>query len=260
MTSIKDKLAQRDRELAAARAALKAELGSSAESLADAIARAQADEVRRQSDPAYNARRAREERELRFRLEAFKIATWRDKLVAVTHSTAVRFAFEYKLTPAVRTVLKWLDEGCPHDLVMRGGIGSGKTTGAMVAAARWTEPDVFVAPGGEIQERQASKVINVTWLRPDALVSAIKHAYDEHAPKLHKFLILDDLGCETRPDFNDCLCEVLDTEGITILATTNQTKEHMRSRYDPRIIDRLNERARFVDIPGNSMRGKKGGF
>jgi DNA replication protein DnaC len=194
------------------------------------------------------------------RLGDFKQRLWRAKVFDAAPVRVVRKVFELEQRPAVQAVQKWLDDGCQHDLVLRGGVGTGKSTAACLAVKHWCEPDVALDAAGEPYEKQTTKELCVSWLRPHALVSAVEHAYDSSAPKLRKYVVLEDIGRETRPEFVEAFCELLDRDGHTILITTNLKRDQMRERYDVRVLERLAERARPVDVPGESMRRKDVGF
>ena len=205
-----------------------------------------------------------EERKARgaLELEKFKTSVWRDNVFAATGSWAAKTVFSenMKQTPALRAVGKWVDDGCPSALVLRGGVGVGKTTAACMAVKRWTEPRVFWGEMGPAQDYRGR--VRVTWLRPDQLVSAIMHSYDDKAPQLHKYIVIDDLGRETRAEFVESLCELFDRDGHTILITTNLNKEQMRRRYEkePRLIDRFCDRAIAIDLGGDSLRKRNEDF
>lgn len=195
------------------------------------------------------------------RLAEFKERTWRAKVRDVANVRVASKVFgELKPTPALTAIRQWLESGCEHDFVLRGGLGTGKSTAACYAVRHWCEPDVYVSEVGEPFERSQSKLPVVSWLRPNALVSAIEHDYDAAAPRLHRFVVIEDLGRETRPEFVESFCELLDRDGHTLLITTNLTRKQMRERYEPRVIDRLNDRAEAFDVPGESMRRKDGSF
>lgn len=148
-----------------------------------------------------------------------------------------------------------------RNLVLRGGVGTGKTTAACIAVSKYLAPRVTKAAGEYgpymITSRHSREV---SWLRPDELVSAVLHSYDSSSPKLASMLIVDDMGRETKADFPEALCTILDSGRHRLLITTNLTKQQMRERYDLRLIDRLNEHCVAVDVPGKSMRRQDGGF
>jgi DNA replication protein DnaC len=218
-----DALKQRDAELAAARARLEAaEAKADENGLGDL-----ATYFRRQAEAAItepSAEMLERQKRRQEKLDAFKDRRWRDKVCAAAPVRAVRSAFDPKPTPAVQAVQRWLDGGCKKDLVLRGGVGTGKTTAACVAVKHWCEPKVFLDDAGNGQEESSSEPLTVLWLRPNALVSAIEHAYDQSAPKLRPFVVLDDLGRETRPEFVESFTELLDRDGHVLLITTNLTK------------------------------------
>lgn len=229
--------------------------------LADMIAKSRAEYERYADDPVYLAQKAKEAADNAAECAASKDRMWRDLVAICAPVRVARLAWEPKETHAVKVATKWVEGGCATDLVLRGGVGTGKSTAAAVAVKLLLEPPLPVwRPSGIALASELSKGVTVTWLRPDSLVSAVMHAYDDKAPRLHEYIVIDDLGRETRADFAEAFCELLDREGHTLLITTNLTRDEMRQRYDLRILDRLNERASAFDIPGESMRSQKGGF
>lgn len=244
----------RDAELARARSDMKPQAHKPA-ALEDLLR--MADEAA--SDPVNQARLQREREAEAKRVAEYKERRWRDKVADAAPVRVARHAFDPNQTQAVACVLKWIASGCKHDLVLRGGVGTGKSTAAAVAVVQWVEPFI-VTSSGELREDVSTMQPCVSWLRPDQLVSAIFHAYDDKAPKLRRYVVLDDLGRETRSEFVEAFCALLDSEGHTLLITTNMTKEEMREKYDLRVLDRLNDRAVAFDLKGDSMRKQTGGF
>lgn len=144
-----------------------------------------------------------------------------------------------ELTQATRAVDTWTAERKSRVLMIRGGVGVGKS----VAAARAVTLSV------DAGRRSCS------WHRPNDFVSAVLHAYDGHAPKLGgDLVVIDDVGRETKADFCEALCAFIDDYAASILLTTNLTKDQFRERYDVRLIDRLREVGHAVDVKGASRR------
>jgi hypothetical protein len=207
----------------------------------------------------YSAREAaRKEREV-----AYRAGLWRRRYRSAAPVRVADAAWDARDTPAVLTVRDWLKDPSRH-LVLRGGVGCGKTTAACVAVKHWVEPasllmgnDFDYPPGVRIDWHERH---DVAWLRPDQLVSAVLHDYDESSPKLRPYVVVDDMGVETKGDFAAALCELLDRSGHTVVITTNLTKARFRERYDLRLLDRLNDTARAIDLPEKSMRRQDGGF
>lgn len=193
----------------------------------------------------------------------YKNKTWLDRVLEVTRSASAHTAFTaMRRTTALFGIQKWLEAGCPNAIVLRGGVGAGKTTAACYAVRHWLEPDVVWDEGTGAPWVNEARGQNVTWLRPDQLVSAIMHDYDERSPVLRKYVVIDDMGRETRGEFVEALCELFDRNGHTILITSNLPKDEMRKRYakEPRLISRLAHHARAVDCPEESLRKKNGDF
>jgi hypothetical protein len=127
-------------------------------------------------------------------------------------------------------------------LVIRGGVGCGKSVAAGFAAA-------LSIRGG---------YRSVSWMRPNQFVSAVLHDYDEKSPKLGSDLvIIDDVGRETKADFCEALCAFMDDKATRFVLTTNMQKEAFRAHYsDERLIDRLNHCAKAFTVKGDSKRMK----
>jgi len=216
-------------------------------------------------DPARVAARRAHEAEQYQRREAYLERVWRGRYKLAARDVAAATAWDAHNTPAVRAVHDWLPDPRRH-LVLRGGVGCGKTTAACVAVKHWVSPahmSIYL-PYDEVPGPGISNDLHlrheVAWLRPDQLVSAVLHDYDEKSPQLRRYIVLDDMGLETKADFAVALCELLDRPDHTLLITTNLTKQRIRDRYDTRVVSRLNNAARAVDLPGQSMRRQDGGF
>lgn len=146
-------------------------------------------------------------------------------------------------TPGVVAVREWLASPA-RGLVIRGGVGVGKTVAAGALAR------MCIAQGRA-----------VSWHRPNEFVSAVLHSYDERSPKLAKgVVIIDDVGRETKADFEESVCTFIDDRDTRFVITTNLTRDDFRARYDARLIDRLNHCARAVALKGASRRRQDGGF
>lgn len=187
--------------------------------------------------------RQREEEEQRWREESNR-EFCRKRLANTVPPNLVDLTASPIQTPALSAAKAWLTSE-HRGLMIRGGIGVGKS-----AAAACVVKDLI-----------ESNKMDVTWLRPNELVSAVLHSYDEDSPRLGRdLLVVDDVGRETKPDFVEALCAFIDECGTRFILTTNLQREEFRTRYDPRLIDRLNDCAKAVSIKGDSMRRKDGGF
>lgn len=144
------------------------------------------------------------------------------------------------------TALDWWDAGHPRVLVLRGGIGVGKTVAAGIVAKHAVE----------------NGYRSVSWHRPNDFVSGMLHAYDDEAPTIGQDLVvIDDMGRETKSDFVEALSTFLDARRTRLIITTNDSLQTWRVRYtDPRLIDRLGEEGESYTIAGESMRQKGWGF
>lgn len=208
--------------------------------------------ARLESDHEYVALREQEQREREARQaaeeEESRVETWKRRYFEAAPVTCAARAWNAENTPGVTAVNQWLANGCKTNLILRGGVGCGKTSAACVAVKSWTEP---------VRNRLTR---HVAWLRPDQLVSAVMHSYDENAPKLRDWIVLDDIGRESKSDFVEAFCELLDMPDMVIIGTTNLTKQQIRERYDARLVDRLNDSCIAIDLPGRSLRRQDGGF
>lgn len=186
--------------------------------------------------------------------ERDRVRRWYERFLENAPLRGTERAWRPKNSTSVRAVRHWLrnqagarGRGRPSmHLMLRGGGGCGKSTAAACAVKYWTEyPD----------ERGAC-----AWMKPDQLTSAVLHAYDPTAPRLARWIVLDDIGRETKPGFEEAWCSVLETRGHTLLMTTNLTLEKLTERYDERIVQRLRDTAIAIDIPDDDMRDGDGGF
>lgn len=218
----------------------------------------------RMADPSYQAEQDRKAAEKRAAFEEYRARVWRMRYDAAAHVRNAKLAWDAQGTPAVMAVRDWFEQGHKRHLVLRGGVGCGKTTAACVAVKLWCEPTELVSRDGGIYSRgswnEHDVRHDVSWLRPDQVVSAVLHDYDDKSPKLRGLVVIDDVGLESRADFVTALCELLDRSGHTLIITTNLKRQTMRERYDLRLLDRLNDCARAIDLPEKSMRKQDGGF
>jgi chromosomal replication initiation ATPase DnaA len=220
------------------------ELGVLAKSLAErlgvpdgtATAAAPSDAERRRRDEAALAKDAADREAAR---REYALAVLPPKLRATLATGCI------ELTAATRAVDLWMADRSARVLMIRGGVGVGKSV-----AAAWA-----VTLSVDAGRR------SVSWHRPNDFVSAVLHAYDGHAPRLGgDLVVIDDVGRETKADFCEALCAFIDDHAASVLLTTNLTKEQFRDRYDVRLIDRLREVGRAVDVKGASRRGKSEEF
>lgn len=147
-------------------------------------------------------------------------------------------------TAAGQAATKWIAGAGPRACILRGPVGVGKTAAAGLAVRCALERGMR----------------SVSWHRPNDFVSAILHAYDDEAPRIGTDLVVvDDMGRETKTDFEEALTTFLDSRRGRLLITTNIiSAEQMRARYDVRLIERLNEQALEITVKGPSMRQPPG--
>lgn len=152
-------------------------------------------------------------------------------------------AFKLTLKPVV--VSRAWAKGERRGLILRGGVGTGKSVAAACALA-------------EFKQRSDARWEKVSWHRPNDFVSGVIHAYDAKAPKIAKgMVVIDDLGRETKADFEEALVILIDDTLTRFVITTNLTREEMVARYGERLIDRLDHECLTVATSGKSMRGQK---
>jgi len=154
--------------------------------------------------------------------------------------------------PSARAAMSWWDGALARVFLLRGGIGVGKTGAAGLVVASAAESLSRAAP---------SCGRPISWHRPGDFVSAVLHQYDASAPELGAHLVvIDDVGRETKADFEEALCTFLDDYEARLLMTTNLTKDEFRARYGERVRDRLLECGAAVTIEGGSRRKASGDF
>lgn len=186
----------------------------------------------------------REDRQRRLRREyETKVSALPPKLRSMVLNEEATANAEW---PAAASALAWLEHGKGRLLLIRGGVGVGKSAAAAMVAS-------VVAFGGK----------GFSWHRPKDFVSAMLHDYDVKSPKLGTDLVVvDDLGrrSETEGDFEEALCTFLDDREQRMVMTTNLTKEDFRARYGSRVVDRLLEVGHAISIRGESRRKHTGDF
>lgn len=189
--------------------------------------------------------RARDEAYLEQQLQLQAKRQLEKSLSTLPPSAQAALDGELDATPAVKAAMSWVD-GDKRVLLLRGGVGVGKTLAAAVAARHGVEKHAMHS---------------VSWHSPGKFASGVLHSYAEDAPKVGRDLvIIDDVGREMRADFGEALCSFLDEKSARILMTTNLSKEQFRERYDPRLIDRLGEIGAAVTVKGESRRRNTGGL
>lgn len=148
----------------------------------------------------------------------------------------------FKLSLKTVVVSRAWAKGERRGLILRGGVGTGKSVAAACALAEHAQGKDFGC--------------DVSWHRPNDFVSGVIHAYDAKAPKIAKgMVVVDDLGRETKADFEEALVQLIDDTLTRFVITTNLTREEMVTRYGERLIDRLDAECLTVATSGKSMRG-----
>lgn len=236
--------------------------------VAEALEDLQAVIARAMQSSSLEQERQRKEREqravlLRERAEAKRQAWWRSDVQSITDGLIVaEDVFQrLKATQALAAVKRWLLANDGRALCLSGPVGCGKSLAAAWAVKRWCEPRIEECWNPEHTERVPRVVRGerVSWLRPNDLVSAVLHEYDANAPRLHRYVVVDDLGRERRPDFQEALATLLEQRSRRIVFTTNLTHAEMRERYEPRVVERIDHQVQWSDVQGASLR-RRGGF
>lgn len=149
-----------------------------------------------------------------------------------------------KNTQALAATRAWLSDPKQWALVLRGDVGTGKTVAACWAlktVAKQAETVAF---------RRGGEIVRLS-------------GFDEGARELSRLkaaglLVIDDIGAEQLTDWGrSLLSELLDTrcEGrLRTVLTANPTWDELVKRLGSRIVDRLRDGGRVVELSGESMR------
>lgn len=244
-----DLLAARDRELADHRGKLSARdgtpdtlqlvLAKAAEALGEpmpeAMSRVLGHQERERRDEDARRREAEAARHARL-TKALACVPPKARKVVLEQVTLER-------TEAVQAALEWERADQYRVVLLRGGVGVGKSIAAAAAAY------ASAARGRR----------HISWHRPNDFVSAMLHAYDPTAPKLGlDLVVIDDLGRETKHDFDEALCAFFDETETRCVLTTNLGAQEFKDRYDVRVLDRLRECAVAIACKGTSRRAGGG--
>lgn len=153
--------------------------------------------------------------------------------------------YQVEESALIDLVLRWERENRFRVLLLLGPVGVGKSLAAAVAMHACAE-----------RGRRS-----LSWHRPNDFVSAVLHSYDPHAPKLGTDLVvIDDVGRETKADFEESVNAFLDETDTRLVMTTNLKPPEFRTRYDERLLDRLRECCLSENVKGKSRRTGGGGF
>lgn len=137
-------------------------------------------------------------------------------------------------------------------LVLSGPRGIGKTT----AAAWWL-----------VQEREPVEYVRTTF--PLFVEAGLLARYDRYnKPEMRtltraRALVIDDLGTEYldgKGAFVSLFGEVMNARyaaELPTLITTNMLAAEFKERYKERIADRIREVGRYIELEGESLRGKR---
>jgi DNA replication protein DnaC len=151
-------------------------------------------------------------------------------------------SFDPSLT-AVRLARTWAAEDAERGLVIRGGVGNGKSVAAACAVAQFG------------QRKFALSESAISWHRPNDFASGMLHSYDAKAPHIGSALVvIDDIGRETKADFEEALVVLIDDHLTRFVLTTNLTVQELSARYGERLVDRLHHECQFIALSGTSRR------
>lgn len=157
----------------------------------------------------------------------------------------------FEVTPLIEAVSEWAaDEAARPVLMLCGGLGTGKTFACGLAIAS-------VGQGVAVRSIELAARLRPTGVELDWGLPALSLR--------HPLVVFEDLwtegeGCgrRWREAFADFI-EHRQMYGRTIITTSLKQLE-IRDRYDPRIIDRLNQCARAVEFAGASRRATGSGL
>jgi DNA replication protein DnaC len=149
-------------------------------------------------------------------------------------------------TQALEAAQQWMGEQPPRwALVLRGPVGTGKTVAACWALRR------AALTGEDVAFRKTGEVARMSGFEAGAAeLKMLKRV---------GLLVLDDIGAEQLNEWGRALVvELLDAryeaDARTVL-TANPTWDKLSERLGQRIVDRLRQGGRVVELAGQSMRG-----
>lgn len=211
--------------------------------------------------PAEGARRRRE-REQRDAAHArrdtyeLKQRVWHEAVGRIVPDLSATAAWEPDDSPSVNAVERWIraghvdKSGRRSHMLIHGPKGTGKSVAAAVAVRHWAEPASSPHAG------------DVLYLSDSNELVGIMQGWDDRPPLSH-FVVLDDLGDETHPDFARSLKLLLQRRDVVILATSNLSPAALSERYfadADRLADRLAERFILVYAGNLNRRPRKLGW
>jgi DNA replication protein DnaC len=159
---------------------------------------------------------------------------------------SMRAAAAPQVTQALDAAQVWMGEQPPRwALVLRGPVGTGKTVAACWAMRR------AALTGEDVAFRKAGEVARMSGF--DAGAAELK------ALKRVGLLVLDDVGAEQLNEWGRALMvELLDARyeaTARTVITANPDWKKLEERLGQRIVDRLRDGGRVVELAGKSMRG-----
>lgn len=166
----------------------------------------------------------------------------------VKNLTFEKYEKRIGLLPSFNAAVSWT----PADtkgLFFYGTVGTGKSHLLTAVALKWASKD-----------RQAC------FCRLSDLLAAFKANFDEMEDLKAKYkttplLFVDDIGTESGTPFaEDQIFQILDYRvrfGGHTFGSSNLTPDEIESKYHPRILDRLYQLCRFIELKGKSYRRLK---
>lgn len=190
-------------------------------------------------------RRAEDEQRINRDLKAHRARVMRQAATCVPPKLRALVARPFKRTRAVELAMEWEASNKHRGLILRGGTGVGKS---------------FASAAALMRSLRRWK-LSVSWHRPNDFVSAVLHRYDPNAPRLGEHLVvIDDVGRETKEDFQEAFTTFLDDSEARFIVSTNLTAAEFEDRYKGRLFNRLEECAVGFSVKGDSMRTGGGGL
>lgn len=206
----------------------------------DGLARSRAERERLEATPEFAAAKAAQEAAedaRQRRIEDMRVAETRSRALAMLppplRADLESGSFDSGMA-LPRAAKRWA-ESTVRVLVMRGGVGCGKSVAAAYAC---------------------TLVSGSQWLRANGFISAVLHSYDESSPKLSRTLVVvDDVGQERdHSQLDHAMCEFLDMTATRLVVTTNLTPEAFAGLYSDRLVDRLGQYAVDISTGAKSLR------
>jgi DNA replication protein DnaC len=212
---------------------------------------------RLENDPQYRAEIEQQEAEDRRRVEEEerqereRSRRWEMEVAGIPRKDVERLAAdELHRTKALEYAQAWYASG-KKLLVLSGGVGIGKTTAlGWLASREWPSPR-YRRPG-RVRFIEAFRLRRADRFDDKAMLEIEGVA----------FLAIDDIGSEYSasaawPSFIDGLVNYRYAAELPTAMSTNLTAAQFKAAFGARVADRMREVGTFVEIAGESLRGRK---